>query len=576
MIIAGFVSSGKTLFWAGVFLAIVVYIFAIFATQRFGKAEGDPDMCTPGVVSTTTSPGLADGLTRLLKGGQSSSVSSTTKFSNQDGCDQYTFEASVGDQYSLFGTVDRSILTLYMCVFEGCGFEIIYPMAIETPWVVIFWYIFTFITSFGIMNVIIGLFCENVLDAAMAQEKDQAKKSEEVRKEHLENLKNLFLVMDSDNSQTITRNEFMSAMGNNEEVIKTMEELGLSEDASLFDTLDVNQSGTLSLQEFFQGMMLLMNANQPTRAKDIVSTYLTVQSLQHHTHVLQEKMMKNEVTLKHILRVLVEHTGRGDKHLEDVLREIDSIESAAHHKMFLNAMEPSHIGYTHHDDTGPSQPSQPKKKLNFHHDYGVVPGTTFSRACPAVVARISSSHSGSPKELERSCSDQHQTDETGGGASSSKPKKDGKKEIDLDMLDNPCRDDTQDDETLNAEQYFNKLDQLDGDPASGSTAGPDLQSSLQQLQERSYVPPSVTILDDIRLSLAALHSKFDGLSARLERVEAFQDSQAWTGGAQHRTEGSLVAPKSPPTVKEVYNCGPAGQCTACVPTPMESSANSQL
>eukprot|EP00746_Dinoflagellata_sp_MGD_P140398 gnl/MRDRNA2_/MRDRNA2_73652_c0_seq1.p1 gnl/MRDRNA2_/MRDRNA2_73652_c0~~gnl/MRDRNA2_/MRDRNA2_73652_c0_seq1.p1 ORF type:complete len:665 (-),score=109.54 gnl/MRDRNA2_/MRDRNA2_73652_c0_seq1:42-2036(-) len=259
IIVAGFVASGRTLFWAGIFLVIIVYIFAILGTDMFGKAT----LCGA----------------RLLKA-RGGAIEDDGEKSCSDAL--YEFDSSIGTQASLFGSVDRSMLTLYMCVFEGCGFEIVYPMALTQPWTVVYWYVFIFITSFGIMNVIIGLFCENVLQVALSAEKDQARQAEVVRQERLSHLKALFETMDEDHSETISRSEFLNAMTHNLEVIQVMEELGLEDEVSLFDTLDVNQSGALSVSEFFQGMMLLMNANEPAMAKHLVSTYLTVQSVQHH------------------------------------------------------------------------------------------------------------------------------------------------------------------------------------------------------------------------------------------------------------------------------------------------------
>merc|ERR1719335_1361772 len=58
-----------------------------------------------------------------------------------------------------------------------------------------------------------------------------------------------------------------------------MSELKLDEEKDLFDTLDVSQTGALSFEEFFQGMMLIMQGSEPAKAKDFVSTYLTCQAM---------------------------------------------------------------------------------------------------------------------------------------------------------------------------------------------------------------------------------------------------------------------------------------------------------
>merc|ERR1711871_1518414 len=135
-----------------------------------------------------------------------------------------------------------------------------------------------FITTFGVMNVMIGLFCENVMEGALESERELKELHEEERKTRLKVLKDLFAALDFNDSGTVTRSEFMKALEEDESVVRCLEFLELHHDVDLFDVLDVDSSEELSFEEFFHGCMLLMRGNEPAKGKDSISTYLISQA----------------------------------------------------------------------------------------------------------------------------------------------------------------------------------------------------------------------------------------------------------------------------------------------------------
>ena len=66
----------------------------------------------------------------------------------------YGFNEEIGNQTSLFGGVSTSMLTLFVCVTEGCGIDIVRPIVSETPTLAVFWLVFVFVTTFGVLIVI--------------------------------------------------------------------------------------------------------------------------------------------------------------------------------------------------------------------------------------------------------------------------------------------------------------------------------------------------------------------------------------------------------------------------------------
>lgn len=271
IIASSFLAGGKTLIWGGVFVVIVVYVFAIIAVERFGRA------------------GECNEDSRMLRPKSSSGGQAATDRGDSQCDDVYDF-GTLGDQYTLFGTLDRAMLTLYVCVTDGCGQDIVHKMASKNPWVIIYWYLFVFITCFGLVNVMVGLFCENVFATAAENDKEMAALHDDQRKSCLEKLKIIFTEMDADGSKAITRQEFMDAVKNSEVVAKCLEDLELHDDVRLFDILDVDETGSLTFEEFFEGARLLMNGNEAAKAKDSIGSYLLSRAILKGVHACADHL----------------------------------------------------------------------------------------------------------------------------------------------------------------------------------------------------------------------------------------------------------------------------------------------
>merc|ERR1712118_75273 len=162
------VAASKTLFWAMVFLLIVLYTFSIMGQQVIGEAQDCPD--------------------------------------DQPDCGAATFEFSeeVGNQNELFGSIDRTMLTLFVCSTELCGQKVLGPIVVKSPALVVFYLIFTFMTTFGILNLVVSAFCEQSLGNAQGHEEELAAAHDKQREEILQGLRAAFEEMDQDKSGAIT------------------------------------------------------------------------------------------------------------------------------------------------------------------------------------------------------------------------------------------------------------------------------------------------------------------------------------------------------------------------------------
>merc|ERR1719199_2232640 len=75
------------------------------------------------------------------------------------------------DVKTLFGRVEHSMWTLFGCVVDGCYGDTFTPLVKVRPGMVIFVLLFLFVTFFGLLNILVGIFCDTVMETANEEEK---------------------------------------------------------------------------------------------------------------------------------------------------------------------------------------------------------------------------------------------------------------------------------------------------------------------------------------------------------------------------------------------------------------------
>jgi len=112
------------------------------------------------------------------------------------------------------------------------------------------------VTSFGLMNIIVGIVVENSLQAADAQRRmEQQLEMLRVRSQ-LDALKSLFEKADEDGSGLLDLDEFVEILQNTD-VQATMKELELPYEFAekMFEYIDQDGSGEITIDEFVDGAM---------------------------------------------------------------------------------------------------------------------------------------------------------------------------------------------------------------------------------------------------------------------------------------------------------------------------------
>jgi Ca2+-binding EF-hand superfamily protein len=230
LLINGFVSSIRTVFWAMLFLSMIVVGFAIVFVKIFYKRGVEYDF---GERST----------------------------------------------YENFGTVPRCVMTLCICMTDGCVESTIRPIVEKEPYMFVIWFAYLTLTLLGIMNMIVGILCETITCSADADELNNNAFEEAYKKRVLRAVTEIFEDIDQDGSGMLDREEFGAALMTNPSVQEGMMILDLADEENLFDTLDSDKSGYITFQEWADGVALIMAGKKKCKGKDVVATYLMTKAL---------------------------------------------------------------------------------------------------------------------------------------------------------------------------------------------------------------------------------------------------------------------------------------------------------
>jgi len=260
LIIQGFINSLKTLTWVSMLMALLLYTSGVFVTMFLGKD------CR-----------------KELNGHYEYTIWTA------EGFDRITFEDGWGDKcVSYFGSLNDSMFTLYQVITgESWASAVVRPVLFHGPWMILFFLIFQFLTTFGLLNVIVGVVVENTL-AASAQDSFKVEEARSAQAQlELNMLRDLFdlAASTSDGNAPVTRERFIRTL-KTDKAANVFKLLNFEFDTpeELFYVLDTDKDGEMSIIEFIENVMSLKAG---ARAQDMRETVLRVQELSRHMESLQ-------------------------------------------------------------------------------------------------------------------------------------------------------------------------------------------------------------------------------------------------------------------------------------------------
>jgi len=204
----------KSLFWALVLLALIVYVFALIFTQA---VHGHMD------------------------------EESSNQMSDED----------LQNAQRYYGSLSVTMFSLFMSVTDGVSWEnVSAPLgAISFVWMGLFLFYVSF-TYFAVLNVLTAVFCQSAIESAQNDHATAVQSMIANREAHLAKVRALFQQLGNDEHSVITFRQFEEKI-NSSEVKEYFETLGLDVwDAwGFFKLLDRDGGGSVEIEEFLKGCL---------------------------------------------------------------------------------------------------------------------------------------------------------------------------------------------------------------------------------------------------------------------------------------------------------------------------------
>jgi len=163
-----------------------------------------------------------------------------------------------------FGTVDRSILSLFMAMSGGNDWGMYYDALRTLPWQYQFLFLlFITFAVFAVVNIVTGVFVDSAMQSNFVDREIIVHEELEAKKSYLSSMRQVFEEMDADSTGCISLEEFERRL-NDERVIAYFNALKLdvSDARTLFRLLDYDQSNEVNIDEFLTGCYRLQGESR--------------------------------------------------------------------------------------------------------------------------------------------------------------------------------------------------------------------------------------------------------------------------------------------------------------------------
>jgi hypothetical protein len=199
-------------------------------------------------------------------------------------------------------SIPISMLTLFKIAFHDSSGAIYTPMIEHHPILALYFFVYIFLIAVCLLNLVTAVIVEGSLDQA-----DQDKELAKIHKSQLANkmmpeLRDVFHRMDTNHDGTITLDEF----GNCDLATQaTLYQLFDTDDlVELFEILDVDGGGSVSIDEFFDEMIRLVTTQTPMAQVRLMKQVTFIRShvfgLQSNQASMMHMLARNTASLSHL------------------------------------------------------------------------------------------------------------------------------------------------------------------------------------------------------------------------------------------------------------------------------------
>ena len=210
---------------------------------------------------------------------------------------------AVGVLQSYFGSLESTLLTLFMSISGGVSWEVLVSvlMKIHVAYGFLF-VVFIACMQFAALNIIAGIFVNDAIEMAQ-RDRHIVLQAESTRNKSLvSDLKKLFLEFDTDQSGTLTLEEFMQAF-QNPAVQARFRFLGveITDAESLFEMLDTAETDEILVDEFVNVCLRAKTLTRPLDLQSFIQQNRRTDrwlrrglvNIEHHLDRLANKMDKS-------------------------------------------------------------------------------------------------------------------------------------------------------------------------------------------------------------------------------------------------------------------------------------------
>merc|ERR1719436_1320931 len=216
------------------------------------------------------------------------------------------FKQTGWDHEVYFSTVFRSVFTLLQVItLDQWSDSVARHVIRNQPVMLVFFIALLCIVTFGLLNIIVGVVVENALATAAKDRKKIRRAKEADRQLVFNQLREIFEDADQDGSGTLSYKEVEDAIRKPEISHKLrMIEFPIEKPQQIFELLDYDDSGELTIDEFITGCLRMKGQ---AKSKDLLFAQVALDCMKRHYNafekelkVLQEKLGRLDATARAI------------------------------------------------------------------------------------------------------------------------------------------------------------------------------------------------------------------------------------------------------------------------------------
>lgn len=222
----GILAALQSMFWVGALCGLLLYMVAVASVRLLGGDDAGFGM-------------VADDEASLMA------------------------EAASFNNYQYFGTVSRSLLSLFNLVVMAELDAIVRPIWEIQPFVTIGLVLLSFIMMFGVLNILVGMIMDNVMRTVKQMDQETGKHERLRRAALTKEISDILFQVDTNGDGSITSDEFFDK-SNNERLQELLIELQLPHgftERDLFKFLDRQGQRCVTYDQFSDGIVgIVMNS----------------------------------------------------------------------------------------------------------------------------------------------------------------------------------------------------------------------------------------------------------------------------------------------------------------------------